>query len=55
MVHVEEWYKKYSMNFPQKKFVKSVYLATDEPKVVSAARKKSVEIMKLVLCKYIKF
>jgi len=40
MVHVEDWYRNYSLKFPGKTFNKTVYLATDTPKVLSEARKK---------------
>lgn len=42
MIHVEEYYMNYSLKFPREKFVKSVYLATDAPEILSEARKKLV-------------
>ena len=44
MTHVEQWYLNYSLKFPEEKFVKSVYLATDAPEILSEARKKLVKI-----------
>ena len=40
MAHVEQWYINYSLKLPAEKFVKSVYLATDDPELIHKARKK---------------
>ena len=49
MLHVKNFYKQYSLLHPSENFVKSVYLATDEPRVFSEAKTKLV-LFENVLC-----